>query len=394
MNQSRSSTSRRKTNLDFTLPIPSQTIPSIPAGAMRLRHLHLPHHAPSLYPPYSLASRVQEHLRRRQLDFKDATSSIGNINANTNTKVPPPPPGTPPGVMSAKSASSLPRPPPPVVMSFSPLPTFTLGRRQTAPLTEAERTRLQAPLYHYSPTPAGAVSPTAPPPPPPLPVSVIHSPRGGLATYHGPGQIVLWPVLDLKAPHHKHFTVRCYSRLLEDTTIATLRTLFGLSAFTTEDPGVWVLSRSSHSAEPDTDGAKHVAKIAALGVHLRRHVSALGTAINIAMPGTDVTAAEINPWARIVACGLEGKTVTSAAAEVPGGLAALDRQLAAGGAQTREEAVSASWAEELARRIAVDGVDTLSRQETARLLADVLAQGEGGEATAEEKEYVMRLQAV
>ena len=182
--------------------------------------------------------------------------------------------------------------------------------------------------------------------------------------------MVLWPVLDLRSPHHKTFTVRCYSRLLENTTIATLASVSSssssssppLQAFTTDDPGVWV-----HS--PLANGP---AKIAALGVHLRRHVSALGTAINVDMPGPEVADEEVNPWARIVACGLEGKTVTSLGREAR--LARREVEVTTrggGGAKTgiREEAaVAAAWAEELAGRIGVDGVEPMGVEDVLELL--------------------------
>ncbi|KAK4447454.1 putative octanoyltransferase [Podospora aff. communis PSN243] len=264
------------------------------------------------------------------------------------------------------------------------MPTYTLGRRQTAPLTDHEAGRLKAPLRIILPE-KGDRPPSAPPVPTPaplLPVAVLHSPRGGQTTYHGPGQAVLWPVLDLKSPDHKQFTVRCYSRLLEDTTISVLRSLFGLTAFTTEDPGVWVSLVSSNP-----QALRDPVKIAAMGVHLRRHVTALGTAINIAMPSADVLSEEMNPWARIVACGLEGKVVTSVAAEVDGGLPSLDNRL---GGRVREEAVAASWAGELARRIGVDGVDAARQEDILALVTDILARSD--DITPEEAEYVTGLQ--
>ena len=318
---------------------------------LRLRHLHLPHRAPALYPPYSLASRVQEDLRRRQLDSKDAAASP---NADAS--------------------------PPPTLLSFSPLPPFTLGRRQTAPLTDDEAARLRAPLR---------VAPATT-----LQAAIVSSPRGGLTTYHGPGQVVLWPVLDLRSPRHRQFTVRCYSRLLEDTTIATLRALFGLAAFTTEDPGVWVQPRgssssSSSSRSRSSSSRSSPAKIAALGVHLRRHVSALGTAVNIATPASGDTDEATSPWARFVPCGLEGKMVTSAAAEVVGGLPAVDRML---GGRCREEAVATTWAEELARRIGVGAVETVSPGNVATLVAEVISQS--GDVTPGEEEYLAWLQEV
>ncbi|KAM7201918.1 hypothetical protein V8F20_004626, partial [Naviculisporaceae sp. PSN 640] len=326
----------------------------------RLLHIHLPSRGPSLYPPYTIASRVQEHLRRRQLDFKDSSA----YNRPTGKR---PPPG-----------------PPPTLLSFTPLPTYTLGRRQTAPLEPGELARLQAPLVHYPPTTTTSVNDNhndsdnnnkitnA--------VTVIPSPRGGLTTYHGPGQIVLWPVLDLRSKWHKTFTVRCYSRLLEDTTIATLSALTWpaegsvtthLKGFTTDDPGVWVNtaiqsggSRSSSSSsssssdtttttDTETQSGPQIAKIAALGVHLRRHVSALGTAINVNMPGPEDLNPASNPWARIVACGLEGKTVTSIHRELEARLRSMDELRPSEEMKDglTEQVVAREWANELSKRL-------------------------------------------
>lgn len=157
---------------------------------------------------------------------------------------------------------------------------------------------------------------------------------------------MLWPVMAINSPNpaslgYKPFSVRCYSRLLESTTIALLKRLFGISAFTTDDPGVWV-------------GEQAPRKIAALGIHLRRHVSSLGAAVNLDMPttrGVDARKGEEeeegNPWARFVACGLEGKGVTCVEEELR----------AAGGSGIGGiggDIVARAWAEELALRMELD----------------------------------------
>ncbi|KAL2198425.1 hypothetical protein P885DRAFT_32885 [Corynascus similis CBS 632.67] len=356
---------------------------------LRLRHLHLPSVHPD-YIPYSLASRVQEHFRRQHLDFKDGSSPT--------------------------------RPPPPTLISFTPSPIYTLGRRQTAPLSAAEAARLTAPLHippPSSPTPTAASSPpndggvfiTRP--------WLLHSPRGGLTTYHGPGQVVLWPVLDLKSPHHANFSVRCYSRLLETTTMATLRALFGIRAFTTDDPGVWVRQNPPQSPpaprgvdpEEKTGEGKKLAKIAALGVHLRRHVTALGTAINVNMPeyqpqqqssGEDDKAVidNNNPWARFIACGLEGRGVTSIAGQIllsstSSSSPTVDGALDRGKKSAMERLVAGAWADELARRLGLGGpeegggVEVVGEEEVVQLMEGLLSSGEGKEE--EERVYVERM---
>jgi lipoyl(octanoyl) transferase len=139
--------------------------------------------------------------------------------------------------------------------------------------------------------------------------------------------------------------VRSYARLLESTTAATLRRFDArLEGFTTDDPGVWV---AQHSGD--------IAKIAALGVHLRRHVSALGVAINVDMPGSEDGDEIDNPWARFVPCGLEGKAVTSIAREVKSVV-------------PTPEQVASVWAEEFARGIGADEVQNASPDEVEALL--------------------------
>jgi lipoyl(octanoyl) transferase len=89
---------------------------------------------------------------------------------------------------------------------------------------------------------------------------------------------------------------------LEKTTQRLLAELFAVETYTNPDePGVWVTT----SGQPR--------KIAAMGVHHRRYVTALGIALNVDIPVTG--SEDVNPWARFVPCGLEGKLVTSVAAE-------------------------------------------------------------------------------
>ncbi|KAK6821167.1 octanoyltransferase [Apiospora arundinis] len=293
-----------------------------------LQHIHIPGHTHRL-PTYALAVAIQSKLQQRLLDYKAAVANASS---------------------SSDPSSALPPPPPPTILSFIPAPTYTLGRRQTAPLSEAEEARLKGRLdlhwfKHYKGSPFQVLDGRAtddghnyasfyP--------AVHNAPRGGLATYHGPGQVVFWPVLDLRSPLHRHFSVRDYACLLEKTTKTSIAGAAAaalpsfppdlvrqnkIEGFTTENPGVWV--RRHHVDGVDDKGDEiHVEgnesdvvgpegeerKIAALGVHLRRHVTGLGVAVNCSMP---VRGLEVyDPWRRIVACGLEGKRVTSLAYEL------------------------------------------------------------------------------
>ncbi|PVU84994.1 hypothetical protein BB560_007190 [Smittium megazygosporum] len=111
-----------------------------------------------------------------------------------------------------------------------------------------------------------------------------NSPRGGEITYHGHGQLVVYPIMDLKL---RGLRVHQYVHKLEDTIIDTLASL-GIPSFTTEQyPGVW------SSAEK---------KIAATGCHINKFVSSHGLALNV---HTD-----LEMFSHIVPCGLLGKSVS------------------------------------------------------------------------------------
>jgi len=108
--------------------------------------------------------------------------------------------------------------------------------------------------------------------------------RGGQTTFHGPGQLVAYPIIDLK--RHK-LTPKCYVHFLEDVLIRTCGR-YGLETTRTEHTGVWTSPKR---------------KIAAIGVHLRRNVTSHGVGLNVS---TDLWWFE-----RIVACGLADKEATS-----------------------------------------------------------------------------------
>nr|MBC7244840.1 lipoyl(octanoyl) transferase LipB [Chloroflexota bacterium] len=108
--------------------------------------------------------------------------------------------------------------------------------------------------------------------------------RGGDVTYHGPGQLVGYPILHLEA---HHLGVSDYMHALEDVLIRTLHD-FGLSAYRrTGIIGVWVGER----------------KIAALGARVERGVTYHGFALNVAP--------NLEHFALIVPCGLTDASVTS-----------------------------------------------------------------------------------
>jgi len=115
---------------------------------------------------------------------------------------------------------------------------------------------------------------------------VFHTDRGGDVTYHGPGQLVGYPILDL-TQHHRD--ISWYMRSLEEVFIRTAQD-YGIEAGRSKGAaGVWVGND----------------KLTAMGVHLSRWVTSHGFAMNV---NTDLSFFE---W--IVPCGLQGKGVTSLA---------------------------------------------------------------------------------
>ncbi len=123
-----------------------------------------------------------------------------------------------------------------------------------------------------------------------LRAAYYHINRGGDITYHGPGQIVVYPVVDLE----NFFTdIHRYMRLLEESVIQTLKEFDIVSGRIPGLTGVWL--------EPEYPGQAR--KICALGVKMSRWVTLHGLAFNV---NTD-----LSYFDNIVPCGIEDKMVTS-----------------------------------------------------------------------------------
>lgn len=143
-------------------------------------------------------------------------------------------------------------------------PVYTIGLRQ-APYPPAEEQRLKA-----------------------LGADFCRTNRGGLITFHGPGQLVCYPILNLGCFKK---SVRWYVCELERTVIKMCGK-FGIKASTSPDTGVWVGDN----------------KICAIGIHCGRYITSHGLALNC---NTDMS------WFdNIVPCGIVGKGVTSLSQEL------------------------------------------------------------------------------
>jgi lipoyl(octanoyl) transferase len=117
-----------------------------------------------------------------------------------------------------------------------------------------------------------------------------HINRGGDITYHGPGQIVVYPIIDME----NFFTdIHKYMRLLEESVIQTLAEFNIRAGRINGLTGVWI----------DFEDAKKARKICALGVKTSRWVTLHGLAFNV---NTD-----LNYFNYIVPCGIDDKAVTS-----------------------------------------------------------------------------------
>lgn len=113
--------------------------------------------------------------------------------------------------------------------------------------------------------------------------------RGGDITYHGPGQIVGYPILDLE----NFFTdIHKYLRLLEETIILTLAEYNIIGARSEGETGVWL-----------DVGTPFARKICAMGVRASRWVTMHGFALNVN--------ADLGYFDNIIPCGIRGKAVTS-----------------------------------------------------------------------------------
>ncbi|MES2088541.1 MAG: lipoyl(octanoyl) transferase LipB [Pseudomonadota bacterium] len=138
-------------------------------------------------------------------------------------------------------------------------------------------------------------------PPGPHHIPVVQTNRGGQVTYHGPGQVVAYPLVDLQ---RQGIYVKEYVFRAEQALIKTLETLGVTGHRVAGAPGIYVklddpfghsaLSGPAHPSDP----FKGLGKIAAIGIKVSRHCTYHGVALNVAM--------DLSPYARINPCGYSG----------------------------------------------------------------------------------------
>lgn len=165
-------------------------------------------------------------------------------------------------------------------------------------------------------------------------IPVVAADRGGQVTYHGPGQLVFYPLVQLR---RRGLDVRQLVSALEASVIAWLAELGIAAATRPRAPGVYVDD----------------AKIASLGLRIRRGRSYHGVAVNVAM--------DLAPFARINPCGYAGLRMTQVADLLPA-------------AQIpRLEVAQRSLLDQLARRLGYTGWDYLGDEGIASDGIDTVA---------------------
>jgi lipoyl(octanoyl) transferase len=146
-------------------------------------------------------------------------------------------------------------------------------------------------------------------------IEVRETDRGGRVTYHGPGQLVAYPIVDL---HPYGDDVHEYVRRLEQVAIGALAD-YGVAATTIEGlTGVWTGVSPTEDRRDEVPGiseeigpsASKARKIGSIGVHVSRGVTTHGLAINVNN--------DLQPFEWIVPCGIDGCQVTSLCRELGG----------------------------------------------------------------------------
>ena len=132
-------------------------------------------------------------------------------------------------------------------------------------------------------------------------IPVVQTDRGGQVTYHGPGQVVAYPLVDLR---RLGIYVKEYVFRLEQAVLKTLEAYAVTGHRVRGEPGIYVrlddpFGHALHpTAAPDQDPFADLGKIAALGVKVSRHCTYHGLALNVAM--------DMRPFSGIDPCGHPG----------------------------------------------------------------------------------------
>ncbi|OWB71194.1 transferase activity, transferring acyl groups protein [[Candida] boidinii] len=224
--------------------------------SQRIKHFHFINVL-----PYSIGNIIQENFVSRNLDLKKY--NILKKNHKNKDKL-------------LEIGEIQPEIIPPLILSFEFDSTYTGGKREKTQVSQEQKNEYESIKN----------------------IPYIQTSRGGQTTYHGPGQAVIYPILDL-TDFHK-LTSKCYVSTIEKSVISVLKNNFKLDALTTENTGVWVNTINNSNSTK-----KCVEKISSIGVNIKRGITSHGVSINCS---TDLSFVN-DP--RIVMCGLDQYKQTS-----------------------------------------------------------------------------------
>lgn len=322
--------------------------PEVHLMRRRVRHVHIPD-LPPTYAPRSLAGTIRDHIqgqitRQRavseQPPLNDAKYGLAKLTSGVQTSF----------TSWVKQAG-----PPPTVLSFTRRPTYILPKHQVEKqepwqveyLTKALKSRMN---LHFPEPPGWSSLPWRPPWEQKMDASewkldpLNHQwPDVGVlimpcaeAMFLGPGQVSIWPIIDLKDDIQqgptKVKTKYEFERILEDTTIEILKREFGIQAFAIPgSTGVWVESRipppevderPNQGDDPmsqlesfDTSNRRaNVRRIATVHTSITNDITQWGVSIHVGQPDptSDSWTRSTNPWTPI----RQHNTTTSIAAEL------------------------------------------------------------------------------
>lgn len=252
-------------------PAQSKTHP-VDESAKAIRHLQFISRF-----PFEKGLRVQEQFAKAHLDMKELQAKIKRKLTKLNEE----------HVNSTINETEkkiiddiLAMKPNPIVLTFEFDPTYTGGKRIKKTMTPEQVAQFES----FVPS-GGAGVPKA---------KFVQVERGGQITFHGPGQMVAYVILDLKS--FSNFPARCFVSGLEHAVIKTLRNTtiddqgntLNIEGRLTGETGVWTIDDK---------------KIASLGIHVRRSVTSHGVCINVNPDMSYMTSFEM--------CGLPNVSPTS-----------------------------------------------------------------------------------
>jgi lipoyl(octanoyl) transferase len=130
-------------------------------------------------------------------------------------------------------------------------------------------------------------------------IEIVATDRGGQLTYHGPGQLVAYPIMDLRSLARPD-DVHDFVRRMERAMIAALADFGVVAGLIDGLTGVWV------GSDPPPAGSAR--KIGSIGIHVRRGITTHGLAVNVAN--------DLQPFEWVVPCGIEACRMTSLTREL------------------------------------------------------------------------------